>query len=78
MFAGISKSSFYRVCWHTIFALYDCDHLQLYFPQTKEEAAKRRMVLHRLAAARQLSTVLELSMDIYFKQKRLPNLLSVT
>jgi hypothetical protein len=37
MYAGISKSSFYRVCWHTIFAIYDCPELQLHFPQTLEE-----------------------------------------
>jgi DDE superfamily endonuclease len=37
MYAGISKSSFYRVCWHMIFAIYDCPELQLHFPQTPEE-----------------------------------------
>jgi hypothetical protein len=37
MYAGISKSSFYHVCWHTIFAIYDCDEFQLSFPQSIEE-----------------------------------------
>jgi DDE superfamily endonuclease len=37
MFAGISKSSFYRVCWHTIFLLYDSDHLQITFAQSMDE-----------------------------------------
>jgi hypothetical protein len=34
MYVGILKSSFYRICWHTIFAFYDC---KLTFPQTCEE-----------------------------------------
>jgi DDE superfamily endonuclease len=37
MYVGILKLSFYRICWHTIFALYDCKELKLTFPQTREE-----------------------------------------
>jgi DDE superfamily endonuclease len=36
-FVGISKYSFYRVCWQTIFALYDCEELKLSLTQTVEE-----------------------------------------
>jgi DDE superfamily endonuclease len=37
MFVGISKPSFYRVCWETILALYRCPKLQIRFPQMLEE-----------------------------------------
>jgi DDE superfamily endonuclease len=37
MFVGISKPSFYRVCWQTITAIYTCPELQLHFPQTRDE-----------------------------------------
>jgi hypothetical protein len=39
MFVGISKPSFYRVCWQTIKAIYNCPELQLHFPQTHEECS---------------------------------------
>jgi hypothetical protein len=44
----------------------------------KQEKSAAKRPLHRFVAARQLSTVSEPSMDIYFKQKCLPNLLSGT
>jgi hypothetical protein len=50
MFAGISKSSFYRVCWHTIFLLYDTNHLQITFPQLLDKCQE---AAHRLASISQ-------------------------
>jgi hypothetical protein len=37
MYVGVSKSSFYCICWQTIFTLYDCEQLKISFPQTNEE-----------------------------------------
>jgi hypothetical protein len=37
MFAGISKASFYRICWQTIHAICKCDQLKIHFPETLEE-----------------------------------------
>jgi DDE superfamily endonuclease len=37
MFTGISKPSFYRLCWQTILAIYQCPDLKLHFPQSREE-----------------------------------------
>ena len=40
MYVGISKSSFYRVVWQTIYAIVNCPELRMHFPQTVEECAR--------------------------------------
>jgi hypothetical protein len=50
MFAGISKPSFYRVCWQTIKAIYKCPDLQLHFQQTHREC---RLAASKFAAISQ-------------------------
>jgi len=37
LFVGISTSSFYRICWKTIFAIVTCPELAIQFPQTLQE-----------------------------------------
>ena len=39
-FVGISKSSFYRVIWKTMYAIVRCENLQILWPNTKELAVQ--------------------------------------
>jgi hypothetical protein len=40
MYVGVSRSSFYCICWQIIFALYDCEKLKILFPQTNKRSGE--------------------------------------